>query len=852
MKKFTAILLLLSILLMTACSNNSLDETSIADGTAQSSDVTYVDEELTLVKGAMSEYVIICNYKDSVGRDFANDLWDFMYITFGVSLDTKSESSSYDKEIIVGNTGREATLSVKAQMKQENDFAVCAFDDDLVMYATDRIQYGHLLVALRDYIFAGTDTSELKFSKEKNFIASLNPDMNFEGNEVLFMDNYACSYSIVYGDGNSESMTYAVYLKQYLNEVFGINVPILADSKKADKEIIIKGANRSALKTAEKKLDTADDFLASISGDDILLSATDNGKMMLAMMYLVKWCTTGFGGTQIKLNESDGYIYSKDGRAFEYSVKELCERYQDVYNTYSSYHEDKLYNTSWLPQSAKEDQALVIALIDRMGKAFAVSNGSSSVLYNGYIHKLDKSDYARSAIISGSTVKIPKEFAESYFGTSISADGNGYVDITSYISGNTKYSVYISSDSCLAIIIPSGVASFSNGNTKVGKYTNTQYCNRMKEFFNSSVIPEPAVNAEQSRVVVEYIEYPEYVLDFKTNKYQTTYSPGIVVVNEGGNSVYYVSYEISTVCDYEELSTYTVVKKSTDGGKSWDTVVEKIPDLRWASPFENKGTVYLLGSDIYTGAAMIVQIGNNGQYKMEKLFGVNDASGSAPGTVLHANGRIYKAYQTATISASETSNLMLASSWTLSNKTNTEELALTGAEGSMVLGKDGGIYQVMHTDKTQTAFVLKLSADGTTYTGAYPLSGNVVSFPTCISKTSVIYDSVSEKYIALSNICNTTNQRQRNVLALVVSDDLYHWEISEYILVEREMINPLYSTTVHAYQYTDFKIDGDDIVMVVREASGYTNTYHDGNYTTFYRIDNFRALLDNARGEYPS
>ncbi|MGM9682088.1 MAG: hypothetical protein ACI3XQ_00665, partial [Eubacteriales bacterium] len=385
-----------------------------------------------------------------------------------------------------------------------------------------------------------------------------------------------------------------------------------------------------------------------------------------------------------------------------------------------------------------------------------------------------------------------------------------------------------------------------------GRYTNRQYCDRMLGFFCSEYIPEPGVNTEQSRRVIEYIEYPQYVLDFKTNEYQTTYSPSIVVVKENGSSVYYVSYEISTVIDYEELSTYTVVKRSDDGGDTWSVVIEKIPDLRWSSIFENKGKIYLLGSDLNTGAAIIVKVGQNGKYEKAELFGVFDVQGTAPGAVLHANGRIYKAYHVATISADENSDLMKPSSWTVSNKTNSASLAPAGGEGSMVLGADGGIYQVMHTGDPQTAYVLKLSADGKTYTPTNTATGNLIEFPTCISKTSVIYDEVSGKYVALSNICNTPNKRQRNVLCLVVSDDLYNWEIAEYILVDREMMNPLYSTTAHAYQYTDFKIDGDDIVMVVREASGYTNTYHDGNYTTFYRISNFRELLDNARGEYPN
>ncbi|MBR7098661.1 MAG: hypothetical protein IKC59_04530, partial [Clostridia bacterium] len=76
-----------------------------------------------------------------------------------------------------------------------------------------------------------------------------------------------------------------------------------------------------------------------------------------------------------------------------------------------------------------------------------------------------------------------------------------------------------------------------------------------------------------------------------------------------------------------------------------------------------------------------------------------------------------------------------------------------------------------------------------------------------------------------------------------VSDDLSEWTVVDTLLVDREMINSDYSCYAHAFQYTDFDFDGEDLVLAVREATGFTNTFHDGKYCTFYRVTDFRSMF---------
>lgn len=52
----------------------------------------------------------------------------------------------------------------------------------------------------------------------------------------------------------------------------------------------------------------------------------------------------------------------------------------------------------------------------------------------------------------------------------------------------------------------------------------------------------------------------------------------------------------------------------------------------------------------------------------------------------------------------------------------------------------------------------------------------------------------------------------------------------------------------HGFQYVEWQVEGDDILYVVRTAfddqEGGAANYHNTNYMTFHRLENFRALAD--------
>ena len=79
--------------------------------------------------------------------------------------------------------------------------------------------------------------------------------------------------------------------------------------------------------------------------------------------------------------------------------------------------------------------------------------------------------------------------------------------------------------------------------------------------------------------------------------------------------------------------------------------------------------------------------------------------------------------------------------------------------------------------------------------------------------------------------------RARNLLSLMVSKDLIHWEVAWDLLDYRD-----HDANDVGFQYVDFMIEGNDILYLCRTAMNGAHNYHDANYQTFHRIKNFRDL----------
>ena len=65
----------------------------------------------------------------------------------------------------------------------------------------------------------------------------------------------------------------------------------------------------------------------------------------------------------------------------------------------------------------------------------------------------------------------------------------------------------------------------------------------------------------------------------------------------------------------------------------------------------------------------------------------------------------------------------------------------------------------------------------------------------------------------------------------------------EWKLVKRIIDGSAYSTDEVGFQYVDFVFCGEDIVFASRTAFNHAHNFHDSNYITTHRIEQFRSLI---------
>lgn len=345
----------------------------------------------------------------------------------------------------------------------------------------------------------------------------------------------------------------------------------------------------------------------------------------------------------------------------------------------------------------------------------------------------------------------------------------------------------------------------------------------------------------------------------------------------------------------------TSVYRSEDNGTSWINITH-IMEMYWCNLFCHQNSLWLLGCSREYGSIVIRQSRDGGyswSNPVDTETGLLFAGGSGKQNpnyhgatqVCFHQGRIYRAFedcldtlwpqgfQALVISAPENSDLLSASSWTMSNKIqfnsdwlkgNYEKTPSGWLEGSVVADPQGNLFNILrlamplqvwqgHEPSSAdrdfnlqrmrncggaglAAMVRILDAGArlefNPATGFLPFPGGNRA------KFTIRRDAVSGLYFSLVNarpdpepLCN------RDVLSLSVSDDLYHWRVIKKLLQDESGLDDESSCRLTGFQYPDWNFDGKDLIFAVRTSYRGAHTFHDSNRITFHRLTDFRQLL---------
>ncbi len=884
MRQYTALLLSLTLFLclLAGCTgdgngDNPSTSAPLGDTTQGTGEVVdpaepFVGTLFEIVKDGIGSYVIIVNTDNDMESSFATDLQQTIKRLSGVNIPVRNLRSldNYDNRILVGNTGTELSNQAKAAVS-ENDFAVFSAPNTIALYATDVAKY-ELLGMFLDVYCVRTEGRDLYLNMPASYsLSASGMTGGFGATEELTLNNADITYQMTFVPGCDSARRVGQKLVPYF-KTFGLNTTLYGGEADASVQTVIRLVLVSENSDAEWSLKSdcavSGRYAITVEKDGtIVIGGFDAIDLLYAGFTFAEMVKAGAVNNTYSLMQSNFYYSESVNNTTSIDKVYAAQLYREAFGTYASYVS---MHHSLMNASNKADQAQVEALVKRMGDCFAVYPGSSSALYKGFIVKLDTEDYSKKTYRDDAgDIWISTDFAHKYFGNDATfSEKDGMMNLTDFCEANPKYTYYYNPNHKVATVCPEGMEPFTAENMyyTVDGHTNSIYMNRMAQFFNSKLIPEPTNNTEQNRVVIsELIFNPDEVYDYTKYPYMTHYSPGICATTENGKTVLYVSYEDCYVTNFAtEHDNRTFLVRSTDDGQTWEQL-GLCEGMRWASIYELNGKIYVMGTHFETNMAILAEYDPaTGAFRSANL-GIR-GGGAAPTAATVANGRFYKACGSTVMSAPVDADMFDPQSWTVASNYSGDvadeawfksEAGYTGelemyalGEGNLVTGKDGTVYYFLRVDCQPLygyAVILEVSPDGRTLSLPEGRSALIrlpddERYPSSTSKFSIRYDEVSGKYYSLVSITTLGTPNQRNVLALIASDDMFNWYYIDSVLVDREMMNPTLSRFAHGFQYVDFVIVGDDIHMVVREATGETNTYHDGKYITYYVMKDFRSI----------
>ncbi len=345
-------------------------------------------------------------------------------------------------------------------------------------------------------------------------------------------------------------------------------------------------------------------------------------------------------------------------------------------------------------------------------------------------------------------------------------------------------------------------------------------------------------------------------------------SPSLAILPNGD---YVASHDFFGPKSTEHTSAVSRIFGSSDKGKTWRQLAE-IDGQFWSKLFVHQNTLYLFGTNRHHGNTIIRKSTDGGKTwtnPVDENNGLLKAGEyhCAPVPLVVHNGRLWRAMEDAAgppkqwgkrysafmMSIPLDADPMVAANWTSSNilrydSTNLDNHFNGWLEGNAVVTREGNILDILRVDDRSTleekAAFVQISPDGKTAT--FDRNTGFKPFPGGSKKFTIRFDPKSKRYWTISNYIpdevKAVNRGKnpaslRNTQALFSSTDLTNWKLHHVLLSHPEPVK-------HGFQYVDWLFDGKDILFLSRTAYddglGGAHNNHDANFMTFHRVKKFR------------
>ncbi len=300
----------------------------------------------------------------------------------------------------------------------------------------------------------------------------------------------------------------------------------------------------------------------------------------------------------------------------------------------------------------------------------------------------------------------------------------------------------------------------------------------------------------------------------------------------------------------------TLIFRSDDEGTTWHYVSELFPCF-WGKMFIYQNELYMLSVNTEYGDLLIGKSTDGGKTFGEPtvlLRGSNGKNGECgwhknPQPVVKFGGRLWNTLEYGSwdrgyhapmvMSAKIGSNLLDADNWLFSEpvKFNYDwDISAKGTttgniEGSLI-AKNDKLYNIMRFDMSTMepnyGYVIAYNVD--TENPENPLRfDRAVEFPANHSKFIIKYNPNDKKYYSIaSRITDSSQSYARNLLSLMVSEDLINWSVAKDIVDKRDE-----DKGKIGFQYVDFIIENNKILYLTRVGINGARSNHDSNYSSF-------------------